>query len=61
MSHVVWNHFRERACWLQTESFAKSWTPNVKGGDLMFKEDTPAIHPETAFNEDNNKNKTLYL
>lgn len=43
-----------RACWLQTESFAKSWTSYVTGGDLMFKEDTPAIHSEAVFNEDNN-------
>ena len=61
MSHVVWNHCRERACWVKTESFAKSWTSYVTEGDLMFKEDTPPIHPEAVFNEDNNNNKKLYL
>ena len=27
----------------------------------MFKEDTPPIHPEAVFNEDNINNKKLYL
>ena len=39
MSHVVWNNCRERAYWVQPEFFAKSWTPKVTGGDLMFKKE----------------------
>ena len=52
VSHVVWNHCRERAYWVQPEFFAKSWTPKVTGGDMMLKKE--ASYPEAVFNEDNN-------
>ena len=45
VSHVVWNHCRRHAYWVQPESFAKSFTFKVTGGGVMFKK-TRASHPE---------------